>query len=580
MSKIQQLDSQIANMIAAGEVVERPMGVVKELVENAIDAGGTRIVVTLTNGGMEKLSVEDNGSGMDRVDARMAFKRHATSKIRTKNDLWNIQTLGFRGEALPSIASVSKMTMVTSDGNDSVKVVMEYGEEKSFENAPCPTGTEITVEGLFYRTPARLKHMRSASYESSLIQNVINAFALSHPEISFRLINDGRDVFRTTGSGNLMEVLYQIYGRSAAENAVEVDFSDYDYHVKGCLVKPFVSRASRSSIHVFLNGRMVRDNKLYKAVIEGYEGTMPTGRFPIVVLHIEMDPHILDVNVHPSKWEVRLSKENQLTYLLKDQIHDALVGRDMSKVEEPHVIQETYYQPISFTEEEMRPVVEEPVKTVEVEKKIIEEEPPVIIKEDVPEAVEEEVLPAFPQMRVIGQYRSRMILCECEKGLAVMDQFAVSQRILYEQFLARREETPVKEDLLVPLTFHVTPDYIDRIAEINAAASQLHVIFEAFGTDTLLVRSIPVTLKEMDEEAFLQDVLDGFKEEKDIKNLDWKKIAMAAGKRSVKRNREMTMAEMQKLVNDLSLCENPYTTPYGKPVYVILDDRTLQKGLG
>ena len=267
MGRIQQLDSQTANMIAAGEVVERPMGVVKELVDNAIDAGSTRIDISIEEGGISKITIRDNGSGMDAEDAQMAFKRHATSKIRTQNDLWSIHTLGFRGEALPSIASVSKLTMITSDGNESTKIVIEYGQTVSVSAYPCNQGTEISVEGLFYRTPARLKHMRSASYEASLIQDVIVRFALSHPEISFHLISDGRDAFRTSGQGDLLEVLFQAGGRAVAENAVKAEFEDFDYKVRGYIVKPMITRASRSNMYVFLNGRMVRTYKLYKAPV-------------------------------------------------------------------------------------------------------------------------------------------------------------------------------------------------------------------------------------------------------------------------------------------------------------------------
>ena len=320
MGKIHQLDTQTANMIAAGEVVERPMGVVKELVENAIDAGSTRITVSVIDGGMTKITVRDNGIGMDSEDALNAFKRHATSKIKGQNDLFDIHTLGFRGEALPSIASVSKVTLTTSDGNDSTRVQIEYGEIKNAGNYPCDEGTEISIEGLFYRTPARLKHLKSGSYENTLIQDVIVKFVFSYPSIAFTFISNDRISFQTTGKGNLLEVIYQAWGREAGENAIAVDFSDYDYHVTGYIVKPSLTRVSRNCMHVFLNGRMVRTFRLYKSILDGYEDFIVKGRNPLVVLNIEMDPQLLDVNVHPSKWEVRISKENQLEYLIKDNI--------------------------------------------------------------------------------------------------------------------------------------------------------------------------------------------------------------------------------------------------------------------
>ena len=416
MGRIHQLDTQTANLIAAGEVVERPMGVVKELVENAIDAGSTQITISIEEGGISKITISDNGCGMSSEDAEMAFKRHATSKIQGENDLFSIHTLGFRGEALPSIASVSQVTLVTSDGKDNTRVVIAYGEKKSASPYPCNQGTEITVEGLFYHTPARLKHMRSASYESSLIQDVINRFALSHPEIAFHFINDGRDVFRTSGQGNLLEVVFNVYGRSASENAIEVDFEDFDYHVTGYLIKPEITRASNKMMHVFLNGRMVRTYRIYKAIQDGYEGLIPSGRYPLCVLSIEMDPHLLDVNVHPSKWEVRISKEIQLETLIKDQVHQTLNVEDIIPVREVKEAKIEYYQPLSFDEEEMRPEIELPKKeTVEevhedvsVEQSIQQEkeEDEALLRslmakvEPVEEKVEESV--PLPELRVIG----------------------------------------------------------------------------------------------------------------------------------------------------------------------------------
>ena len=352
MGRIAQLDMQTANMIAAGEVVERPMGVVKELVENAIDAGATRIQITIEEGGLSKITIMDNGCGMDASDAQMCFERHATSKIHNENDLWSIHTLGFRGEALPSIAAVAKVTLSTSDGSDATRVVIAYGKKESVSPYPCNQGTEITVEGLFYQTPARLKHMRSGAYESSLIQDVISRFALSHPEIAFHFINDGRDAFRTSGQGDLLEVLYAVYGKAAAENAIAVDFSDFDYHVSGYLIKPMLSRASRNMMHIFLNGRMVRTYKLYQSVQDAYADFMPKGRYPMCVLSITMDPHLLDVNVHPSKWEVRISKETQLELLIKEEVAKALRGNAavVAKEEEPKT---EYYQPLAFNTDEL-----------------------------------------------------------------------------------------------------------------------------------------------------------------------------------------------------------------------------------
>lgn len=593
MGKIHQLDTQTANMIAAGEVVERPMGVVKELVENAIDAGSTRITVSVIDGGMTKITVRDNGIGMDSEDALNAFKRHATSKIKGQNDLFDIHTLGFRGEALPSIASVSKVTLTTSDGNDSTRVQIEYGEIKNAGNYPCDEGTEISIEGLFYRTPARLKHLKSGSYENTLIQDVIVKFAFSYPSIAFTFISNDRISFQTTGKGNLLEVIYQAWGREAGENAIAVDFSDYDYHVTGYIVKPSLTRVSRNCMHVFLNGRMVRTFRLYKSILDGYEDFIVKGRNPLVVLNIEMDPQLLDVNVHPSKWEVRISKENQLEYLIKDNIREALKSTILAPVADVKVaVQRVAVEPIVFDtnsalvtpfvakkEVTVTPVVEtKPIETIKEEniKPVIQEE----IKEE--KIIEEKEIQheKLPEMTVIGQLHEKFILCSTEKGLAILDQHACQERVHYEELLQKLEETtPVMMELLVPISILAGNDLVERVDEINASISDMHFQFEPFGRDTFIVRSVPMWMKEVEEERFLQDVIDNFKNDRDSKyaRMEKKKIATMACHSSIRFNRTLSLDEMKEVVKQLYKCQNPYHCPHGRPTFIILDEKELTK---
>ena len=593
MGKIHQLDTQTANMIAAGEVVERPMGVVKELVENAIDAGSTRITVSVIDGGMTKITVRDNGIGMDSEDALNAFKRHATSKIKGQNDLFDIHTLGFRGEALPSIASVSKVTLTTSDGNDSTRVQIEYGEIKNAGNYPCDEGTEISVEGLFYRTPARLKHLKSGSYENTLIQDVIVKFAFSYPAIAFTFISNDRISFQTTGKGNLLEVIYQAWGREAGENAIAVDFSDYDYHVTGYIVKPSLTRVSRNCMHVFLNGRMVRTFRLYKSILDGYEDFIVKGRNPLVVLNVEMDPQLLDVNVHPSKWEVRISKENQLEYLIKDNIREALKSTILAPVAEVKAaVQKVSVEPIFFDtnsalvtpfvakkEVTVTPVVEtKPIETIKEEniKPVIQEE----IKEE--KIIEEKEIQheKLPEMTVIGQLHEKFILCSTEKGLAILDQHACQERVHYEELLQKLDETtPVMMELLVPISILAGNDLVERVDEINASISDMHFQFEPFGRDTFIVRSVPMWMKEIEEERFLQDVIDNFKNDRDSKyaRMEKKKIATMACHSSIRFNRTLSLDEMKEVVKQLYKCQNPYHCPHGRPTFIILDEKELTK---
>ena len=601
MSKIKQLDAHTANMIAAGEVVERPMGVVKELVENAIDAGSTRIIISIEEGGIKKLTVSDNGCGMDAQDAQLCFERHATSKIHSSNDLWSIHTLGFRGEALPSIGAVGKVTVHTSDGEDATQVIVAYGKKESVGPYPCNQGTEISVEGLFYQTPARLKHMRSASYEASLIQDVVQKFALSHPEISFRLINDGKDAFRTTGQSDLLEVMYAVFGRSAVENAVECHLEDFDYQVNGYVIAPCVTRASRNLMHIFLNGRMVKTYRLYKAVQDGYAGLIPEGRYPLCVLNIEMDPHLLDVNVHPSKWEVRISKQNQLELLLKDGIAKALHTQEIIPENRPEPI--TYFQPISLDFDEVQAESPKPSVSLSHEPKQTSVAMNAFVKEAIrtesaqDEAIlrtlhqkiektekqkeneEEERIP-LPELSIIGQYRKRFILCETQKGLAVIDAHQAKRRIAYESVLHHLDTSGTMVDLLVPVTIHASDDLCRRLDEINDLLKATGLQFELFGEDTLLVRSIPSWMKDIQVEQFCTDLLDGIRDEtsSNIRKKITHQAAVAATGNLYEKQTSLTMDEMKSLLDQLRECENPFTGVSGGAIIEIVDDAQLMKG--
>ena len=333
MARIHQLDEHLSNMIAAGEVVERPSGIVKELVENSIDAKAKHIEIQILQGGIDCITIIDDGCGMDAQDATLAFERHATSKIQAVDDLWKISTMGFRGEALPSIASVSQVTLRTNDGIDSSEVIIHYGTLKSARPCGTPKGTMLEVRNLFQKTPARFKHLKSPQYEFSLISDVVQKFAISHPNIGFELSHDGRSVFKTKGNGNLREVLMQIYGRDGAKTAIELHGQDLDYTIRGYALQPQFQRATKYYVLLYINGRMIRNYHLQKAVMDAYAPYMPKDRYPIAVINMEMDAQLVDVNVHPSKWEIRLSKEKQLEKLLYQTIKAAL----MQDMEVPNI---------------------------------------------------------------------------------------------------------------------------------------------------------------------------------------------------------------------------------------------------
>lgn len=320
MSKINVLAPHIANLIAAGEVVERPANIVKECVENAIDANATEIEIWAVEGGIESLTIIDNGDGMDYEDVALAFKRHATSKIKNEEDLFAIMTMGFRGEALASIAAVAKVELTSNNGQESTRIRYEFGERKEYEKASAPRGTRIEVTELFVHTPARFKFLKKAPYEFSLINDLIIKMALSHPDIRFSLYHNERIVFKTSGSGDKREVLFAIYGREIAQNAVEFDAKDEDFIISGYAIQPKITRASKYFIFISINGRLIRSLQIQNAIIEAYREYMPPNRFPICLVDIVTDPQLVDVNVHPNKWEVRISKMDDLAELIKTTI--------------------------------------------------------------------------------------------------------------------------------------------------------------------------------------------------------------------------------------------------------------------
>lgn len=326
MGKIQELSERLANQIAAGEVVERPASVVKELVENAIDAKATQIDILIEEAGLKKIQIVDNGEGISQEDVTNAFKRHATSKIHNRDDLFRIRTLGFRGEALPSIASVSELTLetATADESQGSYLFLKGGKIEEQRATALRTGTKITVENLFFNTPARLKYVKSLQTELSNIGDIVNRMALSHPKIAFRLVHDGHKMMTTSGSGELKQTVAGIYGVATAKKMLKVEANDLDFELQGYVSLPEVTRASRNYLSVIINGRYIKNYALNKAIIQGYQSKLMVGRFPIAVLEITMDPLLVDVNVHPTKQEVRLSKEKELMDLISRAIAESL----------------------------------------------------------------------------------------------------------------------------------------------------------------------------------------------------------------------------------------------------------------
>ncbi|GHH96664.1 DNA mismatch repair endonuclease MutL [Neobacillus kokaensis] len=630
MGKIIQLDDALSNKIAAGEVVERPASVVKELVENAVDAGSTVIEIEVEEAGLAKIRITDNGNGIEEDDVLLAFHRHATSKIKDENDLFRIRTLGFRGEALPSIASVSRLEMKTStgDGPGSL-VVVEGGKVITFEKASSRRGTDITVTDLFFNTPARLKYMKTIHTELGNITDVVNRLALAHPEVAFRLIHNERQLLQTNGSGDVRQVLAAIYGMSIAKQLVPVSAESLDYKITGYASMPEVTRASRNYISTMINGRFIKNYALVRAIQEGYHTLLPIGRYPLVLLNIEMDPLLVDVNVHPSKMEVRISKEAELNELVTNMIKnefkskvliptsyssvkkesvkseqtalDLNEGTFLSKAVVPrgnagilHEVQpnlepavyETFQKPVykapalTFSDTKQNVHEEQEYVTNKVQS-IVEDEDSFqvdIMNDDPEEHIEPSTDLAatenesrVPRMYPIGQMHGTYIFAQNENGLYIIDQHAAQERLKYEYFRDKvGQVTSELQEMLVPLTFEYSTDEYVKIMEHQEELEKVGVFLEEFGLNSFIIRSHPQWFPKGEEKQIIEDMIEQLLAMKkvDIKKLREEAAIMMSCKASIKANRHLRNDEIQALLDDLRKASDPFTCPHGRPIIV------------
>jgi DNA mismatch repair protein MutL len=612
MGKIIQLDDRLSNKIAAGEVVERPASVVKELVENAIDAGSTVIEVEVEEAGLGKIRILDNGDGISEEDVLMAFQRHATSKIKNDDDLFRIRTLGFRGEALPSIASVSRFEMKTSTGDVGSRVVFEGGVLRVHEAAAARKGTDIVVTDLFFNTPARLKYLKTVHTELGNITDIMNRLALSHPEISFRLIHNDRKLLHTTGNGDVRQVLAAIYGVNIVKKMVPISATSLDYKVNGWIALPEITRASRNYISTMINGRFIKNYPLVKAVQEGFHTLLPIGRYPIVLLSVEMDPILVDVNVHPSKMEVRLSKEQELNQLVTDAIKKVFKSQELipsgfiqqEKKEKPqseqtffeldHVVEkelpvertvftesilrepittervEVIQRPVSIVKEEtLAPVRTETVAEIEIEEEIVDER-------DHLQETKMRVPPFYP----IGQMHGTYILAQNEKGLYIIDQHAAQERIKYEYFREKVGDIQNElQELLVPITLEYSTDEALKIMEHQHELERVGVFLEPFGYNSFILRSHPQWLPKGEEKELMEEMIEQLLQMKkvDIHKLREEAAIMMSCKASIKANHHLRQDEIQALLDELRSTSDPFTCPHGRPIIIHYSTYEMEK---
>lgn len=588
MGQIIVMEELLSNKIAAGEVVERPASVVKELVENAIDAGSSSIEIMLEEAGLAKIQVTDNGRGMDEDDAVQSFSRHATSKITTEHDLFRIRSLGFRGEALASIASVSKINLWTSDGeNVGTKVDLEGGRVLSCKPAPIRRGTDIVVKQLFFNTPARLKYLKTIQTELGHSIDLINRLALSFPSIAFRLSHNNQTIVQTSGRGDLRQVLASIYGVSNVKKMVSFSGESSDFRISGYASLPEITRASKNYITILVNGRWVKHYGLNNAIVDAYHTLLPIGRFPIVVLNIETDPMLTDVNVHPAKHQIRLSKEKELMELVRQSIRSIIhrVQQPPKIIEKPELKKQPSVQFDFFKQTYKEP--EQPIQQTPIQNQNETEQASIIYEEIEP--LQEEILvddpievkEAFPDLHVVGQIHGTYIVAQSEDGFYLIDQHAAQERIKYEFYKEKVGEVNASERqaLLLPLTFHYTLDEAYRIKESIDELNTVGIFLEEFGSSSFVIREHPAWFPKGHETKIIEGLIEQVLTNRrtDIKKLREEAAIMMSCKLSIKANHYLTIKDMEQLLESLKNANHPLTCPHGRPVIIHFSTYEVEK---
>lgn len=621
MAQIHELSVNLSNQIAAGEVIERPASVVKELVENAIDAGSSRIRIDFIDAGLKQIVVQDNGSGIPSNQIDLAFTRHATSKIKSEHDLFNVNTLGFRGEALASIAAVSHVEILTnSSGAIGTRAEFSAGVKKMQEDAAARQGTQITVKDLFYNTPARLKYLRSPRTEIMKTVDIVNRLALGYPEIAFTLMNEGRMLLRTAGNNNLRQTVSSVYGRNIAERMLPFKGNDNDFEVSGLISKPELTRSTRNFISILLNGRYIRNFKLASAVMAGYGNNLTDKHYPIAVIKIKTDPLLVDVNVHPTKREVRLSKETELSRLITSAISSVLLKNDVKSDALSNLNsskEDTLVDQLKFNLN--KNVVETKRPNAGIAE--INEQPPAEIKHiqhsqyvnlDIPRDDEhylitatwddnvvkqcsltpftskntnneiissgDEVLAAsLPELSFVGQ-TPMFIIAANNDDLYLIDQVAARRLLSFQKIMRELSSSKINQQgLLSPLILEFGNLDFLQIKEKIADIKKIGIFLEDFGQDTFILRSYPTWLKQNIEHS-IRKILDLFLnvDQSNSQNLI-KRIAADQAQREVSGRKKLTAADCRAILTDLRQIADPYHDAKGNLVIVRIRQSDLRK---
>ena len=621
MKKIIELSENLSNLIAAGEVVERPMNVVKELVENSIDANAKNIKVDLTDCGIVNITVLDDGEGINKIQMPNALKRHATSKIQSEEDLFRISSLGFRGEALPSIASVSDFRITSNDGETNYYLAYKAGKKISEGNANLPKGTQIEVRNLFFNTPARYKHLGSSYQELSAITDYIYKVAISNPNISFTLINNQKVLFKSSGNGDLLEVISEAYGTNVGKKMISFEASNNLYKIEGYTTNNEVFRSNRNALIVLVNSRIIKNLNILYAITDAYQTILPVGKHPITVLNIRCDYDLIDVNVHPAKLEIRFTDEEELRKLITKTIKSSLQQSELLKFTKGETLpreDETYIYPHFENSNAQKQLFEESsfeIKNNAENFNIIEETlniaenstddenddfdwlndfeestPKESIEtsnetfEDTdfvqPKLIEDDSRKFFQELTYIGQYHETYLLLEDDMNLYLIDQHAAMERVMYEKISnAFKETSRSTYDLLIPITLDYSKNEIDTLLNLQKDINKLGIEFEEFGKNAIVVRTIPTWIPQNLEVEFLSDIFNHYMNSMFIdKAKMYDSLAKSLScKKSIKAHMKITNNEVKTLLNDLDNCIMPYTCPHGRPTLIKFTKYEIEK---
>ncbi len=603
--EIKLLSQDTIDKIAAGEVIERPVSVVKELTENAIDAGATAISVDIRQGGTTEIRVSDNGCGIPKEQIHTAFLRHATSKLRDAEELKSVRSLGFRGEALSSISAVSKVTMVTKAKSElfGSEFQIEGGQEGFLNEIGAPDGTTFIVQNLFYNTPARKKFLKSNQTEGAYIQTLMEHLALSHPEISFHFSQDGRDRLVTAGNGNLKDVILQVYGREILKNLIPVENENHYFHVHGFIGNYSINRGNRNFENFYVNGRLVEDKTLQRAVEEGYRGFLMQHQFPFAVLFFDFPDGTVDVNVHPAKREIRISDAQDVMYTLSEVVHNALTKREdildvqVVEREDPEKIVESV-QPFETKKlEEVREKIEQTSREVTVENADLWITPSLhesaksqddslssstsgYILTQKPEQMTFLSEETTPYYEIIGQIFDTYWLFEWNSKIYIMDQHAAHEKINYERFMKRFRERARTSQMVSPaIVVTLSNDEIDAVEKYREQFEEFGFEYESFGGHEYQISGVPGDLYQLDEKRVFLDLADQAVHWKpnEESQLIRERMATIACKASIKGNQYISRQEIRVLMNELLSLEEPYHCPHGRPTMVSLTKTEIEK---